>query len=40
MNSALAELVRQKASHHQDVIEAFFAKNGQAVVDAAVVWRG
>jgi D-sedoheptulose 7-phosphate isomerase len=35
MNSALVESVRQKASHHQEVIDAFFAKNGQAVVDAA-----
>ena len=35
MNTALVELVRQKASHHHEVIDAFFAKNGQAVVDAA-----
>ena len=35
MNSALVESVRQKASHHHEVIDAFFAKNGQAVVDAA-----
>lgn len=34
MNAALLESVRQKASHHHDVIDAFFAKNGQAVVDA------
>jgi D-sedoheptulose 7-phosphate isomerase len=35
MNSALIESVRQKAAHHQDSIDAFFAKNGQAVVAAA-----
>jgi D-sedoheptulose 7-phosphate isomerase len=35
MNRALVESVRQKASHHHEVIDAFFAKNGQAVVDAA-----
>ena len=35
MNSALVESTRQKASHHHEVIDAFFAKNGQAVVDAA-----
>ena len=35
LNAALVELVRQKARHHQDVFEAFFAKNGQAVVDSA-----
>jgi D-sedoheptulose 7-phosphate isomerase len=35
MNSALVESVRQKASHHHEVTDAFFAKNGQAVVDAA-----
>ena len=35
MNAALVESVRQKAAHHHDVIDAFFAKNGQAVVDAA-----
>jgi D-sedoheptulose 7-phosphate isomerase len=35
MNSALVESVRQKAHHHHEVIDAFFAKNGQAVVDAA-----
>ena len=35
MNSALVESVRQKASHHREVIDAFFAKKGQAVVDAA-----
>lgn len=35
MNAALAESVRQKVAHHQDVMDAFFAKNGQAVVDAA-----
>jgi D-sedoheptulose 7-phosphate isomerase len=35
MNSALAESVRQKAANHHEVIDAFFAKNGQAVVDTA-----
>jgi D-sedoheptulose 7-phosphate isomerase len=35
MNIALVESVRQKASHHHEVIDAFFARNGQAVVDAA-----
>jgi D-sedoheptulose 7-phosphate isomerase len=35
MNNALVESVRQKANHHHEVIDAFFAKNGQAVVDAA-----
>jgi D-sedoheptulose 7-phosphate isomerase len=35
MNSALIESVRQKAGHHHEVIDAFFARNGQAVVDAA-----
>ncbi len=35
MNTALVESVRQKAAHNQEVLEAFFAKNGQAVVDAA-----
>lgn len=35
MNSALVESVRQKAVYHHQVIDAFFANNGQAVVDAA-----
>lgn len=35
MNAALVESVRQKAANHHDVIDAFFQKNGQAVVDAA-----
>lgn len=35
MNKALVESVRQKAADHHDVIDAFFARNGQAVVDAA-----
>ncbi len=35
LNAALVESVRQKAQHHQDVFGSFFAKNGQAVVDAA-----
>jgi D-sedoheptulose 7-phosphate isomerase len=40
MNSALVESVRQKAGHHHDVIDAFFARNGQAVVDAAGALAG
>ena len=35
MNTALLESVRQKSAHHFEVIDAFFAKNGQGVVDAA-----
>ena len=35
MNTALLESVRQKVAHHRQVIDAFFAQNGQAVVDAA-----
>ncbi len=35
MNAALAESVRQKHAHHQEVMSAFFAANGQGVVDAA-----
>jgi D-sedoheptulose 7-phosphate isomerase len=35
MNLALRESVRQKVAHHDDVIAAFFAESGQAVVDAA-----
>lgn len=35
MNTALLESVRQKASNHHDVIDAFFASNGQEVVAAA-----
>lgn len=35
MNAALLESVRQKAAHHRDVIDAFFAANSEAVVDAA-----
>lgn len=34
-NAALLESVRQKAQHHLDVINAFFAANGDAVVAAA-----
>ncbi len=35
MNTALLESVRQKLNHHHEVINAFFAKNSQGVVDAA-----
>ena len=35
MNAALIESVRQKMSHHHEIIDSFFAKNSQAVVDAA-----
>jgi D-sedoheptulose 7-phosphate isomerase len=35
MNSALLESVQQKSAHHLQVIENFFAKNGQGVVNAA-----
>src|SRR5262245_11842630 len=35
MNSALLESVAQKAAHHHDVIDNFFARNGQKVVAAA-----
>ena len=35
LNKALVSSVRQKAADHHDVIDAFFAANGQAVVDAA-----
>ncbi|HEX3145384.1 MAG TPA: SIS domain-containing protein [Pyrinomonadaceae bacterium] len=35
MNSALLESVKQKAANHQEVINAFFALNGQKVVAAA-----
>ena len=35
MNSALLESVRQKAAHHHEVIDAFFARNAQQVVAAA-----
>ena len=35
MNSALLESVVQKAANHHDVIDAFFAKNRQQVVNAA-----
>lgn len=35
MNSALLESVRQKAAHHHNVVDAFFASNGQKVVAAA-----
>ena len=44
LNVALAESVRQKAQHHQHVFAAFFAEQGQAVVDTAKtvadVYRG
>jgi D-sedoheptulose 7-phosphate isomerase len=35
MNSALLESVSQKAAHHHEVIDSFFAKNGPQVVAAA-----
>jgi D-sedoheptulose 7-phosphate isomerase len=35
MNAALIEAVDDKVSYHRDVIGAFFAKNSQAVIDAA-----
>src|SRR6516225_3693153 len=35
MNAALMEAVADKVGHHRDVIGGFFAKNGQAVIDAA-----
>jgi D-sedoheptulose 7-phosphate isomerase len=44
LNLALIESVRQKVRHHQDIFAAFFAKNAQAVADAAntvaEVYRG
>ena len=44
MNAALLESVTQKAAHNAQVLADFFAKNGQAVVDAchtlAEVYRG
>jgi D-sedoheptulose 7-phosphate isomerase len=35
VDAALAESVRQKAANHQDVVTAFFAANGSALVRAA-----
>lgn len=35
VNNALLESVKQKMQQHQSVIDAFFAANGQAVVDTA-----
>ena len=35
LNAALVESVRQKGADHQDIFRSFFARNGQAVVDAA-----
>ena len=35
MNSALLESVAQKAANHHDVIDAFFAKNAQQVINTA-----
>jgi D-sedoheptulose 7-phosphate isomerase len=35
MNSALLESVQQKSAHHHQVIDTFFARNGQQVVAAA-----
>jgi D-sedoheptulose 7-phosphate isomerase len=44
LNAALIESVRQKAEHHQDVFNAFFKKNQQAIADIAAmiadVYRG
>lgn len=35
LNAALVESVHQKIAHHQDVIDAFFKKNAQTVVNAS-----
>ena len=35
MNAALLEAVEDKVGRHRDVMDAFFAKNSQAVIDAA-----
>ena len=35
LNAALIESVTQKAANHHDIIDLFFAKNAQAVVDTA-----
>jgi len=35
LNNALVESVRQKAAYHHDIVDQFFDKNGQAVVDTA-----
>lgn len=35
MNAALMEAVDEKVCRHRDIINAFFAKNGQAVIDTA-----
>lgn len=35
MNTALLESINQKMRYHREVIDAFFAVNGQAVVDTA-----
>lgn len=35
MNAALLEAVGEKIGHHRDVIDAFFAANSAAVIDAA-----
>ena len=35
MNAALIEAVSDKVRRHRDVIGAFFAKNSQALIDAA-----
>ena len=35
LNKALVESVRQKAAHHYDVTDNFFAKHGQEIVDTA-----
>ncbi len=40
LDAALAESVRQKAEHHQDVFRAFFEKNRRAIVDTAATMAG
>ena len=44
MNRTLVESVRQKAAYHRDIIDDFFGKHGQAVVETAAaiaeVYRG
>jgi len=40
MNAALLESVAQKAAHHLEVLQAFFATQAQAVVDTAATMAG